>query len=255
MVMEINCSSVTNVDANNDDKPAPLGLAAMDLSWAFCSLEEKSLVTIKCGSNGDEKTFMAFKPILTRHSLFFKKCLGNPCKESISSTVELPEVSPGGMMLYLTLATRQALMNRKFMDTLVKKEDLAIPNAIESHARFYQLCDFLQNEELAKSTHKMLVDFLKSLRRINTGSNCPGTFRAFGDTFGVFEPGHVAQTSAHPGQELLSSRQRFGHPDFHFEVAKQYALNSMWNDPVQRSAAEKTKTQRMLIDDESEPEQ
>ncbi|KAF4877492.1 hypothetical protein CGCSCA1_v003133 [Colletotrichum siamense] len=260
--MESNTNSVTKGD---DNKPISFGTAAMDLSWLFSSDEENLLITIKCGQ-GEKKTFTVLKPILIKHSKFFDKCLRNPCKESKSLTVKLPEVPSGMMMLYLTVANRQALMNCTPEATLVKRKDFANPNAIEEHAKFYQLCDFLQNEQLAESTQKMLVDFLKSQRKIQNESNCPTVFRAYGKTFGLLEPGHVVQAKIRRVLvkslcSLVNASKFFkycdilkDYPDFHFEVAKQNALNAMWNDPAQKSIADNTKTQRMLIDDESEPE-
>lgn len=228
--------------------------------------EENLLVTIKCGRKGDEKTFTVLRPTLIKHSRFFDKCLRNPCKESKYLTVKLPEVPSGMMMLYLIVASRQALMNCTSEETLVKRKDFANPNAIEGHAKLYQLCDFLQNEQLAESTQKMLVDFLKNQRKIHNESNCPTVFRAYGKTFGVLEPGHVVQAKIRRVLvksfcSLVNASKFFKYcdilkeyPDFHFEVAKQNALNAMWKDPAQKSIADNTKTQRMLIDDESEAE-
>ncbi|KAF4912796.1 hypothetical protein CGCVW01_v011004 [Colletotrichum viniferum] len=261
--MESNTNSVTKGD---DNKPISLGTAAMDLSWLFSSGEENLLVTIKCGQKGDKKTFPVLKPILIKHSEFFDECLRNPCKESKSLTVKLPGVPAGMMMLYLTVANRQALMNCTSEDTLVKCEDFAHPDSIEEHADFYRLCDFLQNEKLAKSTQKMLVDFLKSQRKVHNENDCPSIFRAYGNTFNNLARDHVVQAKLRRVLVksfccMASASNFFKHckalkeyPDFLLEVAKQYALNSMWKDSVQKKAAEKIKTQRMSIDDESEPE-
>lgn len=170
------------------------------------------------------------------------------------------------MMLYLTLATRQALMNRASAETLVKRKDFADPTYMSDHVQFYQLCDFLQNEELGKSTHKLLVNLIKSQQNVYTGGNCPTIFRGYGNTFDLLKQGHVAQAKL---RRLLvktfcctiNASNCFKYcdalkeyPDFHFEVAKQYALNSMWKDPTHKKAAAMIKTQRMSIDDESESE-
>ncbi|KAF3800964.1 hypothetical protein GCG54_00010238 [Colletotrichum gloeosporioides] len=274
--MESNANSVVDDDANKNESnsddgnevPASFGVAAVDLTWLFCSDEKKPMVTIKCGNMETlgVSAFTVLKPILTKHSQFFDKCLRNPCKESESLIIELPEVLPSNMMLYLTLTTRQALMNCASAETLVKREDFTDPNYIANQARFYQLCDFLQNEGLAKSTRKMFVDYLKTQRKVRTESNCPEIFRAYADTFEILKQGHVVQDKL---RRVLVKSFCFKinapnffkycdalkeYPDFHFEVAKQYALNSMWNDPVHKTAAVKIKTQRMSIDDESEPE-
>ncbi|KAI8167715.1 hypothetical protein KHU50_006436 [Colletotrichum sp. SAR 10_65] len=254
-------------DANGVDKemktPTPFGLAAMDLNWLFSSNQEKPMVTIKCETS---QTFTVLKPILIKHSKFFEKCLRNPCKESESLTVELPEVRPSLVMLYLTLATRQALGNGASTDTLVNINDFAHPGSIESHVRFYQLCDYLQNEELAKGTHKMLVDFIKSQKTSNVERNVLNFFAAYSDTFAILEQGHAIQARIRRVLvksfcSAVSPPIFFEHcdnlkqnPDFLLEVTKQYALNSMWKIPTYRSAAEQIKTQRILVDDESEPE-
>ncbi|EQB49623.1 hypothetical protein CGLO_11021 [Colletotrichum gloeosporioides Cg-14] len=248
--MESNANSVVDDDANKNESnsddgnevPASFGVAAVDLTWLFSSDEKKPMVSIKCGNMETlgVSAFTVLKPILTKHSQFFDKCLRNPCKESESLIIELPEVLPSNMMLYLTLTTRQALMNCASAETL--------------------------NEGLAKSTRKMFVDYLKTQRKVRTESNCPEIFRAYADTFEILKQGHVVQDKL---RRVLVKSFCFKinapnffkycdalkeYPDFHFEVAKQYALNSMWNDPVHKTAAVKIKTQRMSIDDESEPE-
>ncbi|KAI8292098.1 hypothetical protein K4K59_006310 [Colletotrichum sp. SAR11_240] len=261
--MEIN----PNGDSNNEDQPVSLGMAAMDLSWLFCSTEEQRLITIKCGKDGEEKTFTVLKPILTKHSKFFRNCLRNPCKESASSTIELPEVTPGRMMLYLTLAHRQALMKGSLTNkALVEFDDFATPTALECHVKFYQLCDFLQNQELAASVQKMILDYLKALRNLDDETESPSMFSIFGRSFHLLESGHIVQ--ARLRRALVKSFclyvnaamyfkhcSRYGdYPDFLMEISKQYVLNAMWNDPAQRTAAKNFKTQRMLIDDVSESE-
>ncbi|KAI8264984.1 hypothetical protein K4K58_011848 [Colletotrichum sp. SAR11_239] len=262
--MESNANSVAKGD---DKKPIPFGTAAIDMSWLFSSDEKNLLVTIKCGQKDDIKTFTVFKPILTKYSKFFDKCLGNPCKEAASSTIELPEVRPGLMMLYLTLANRQALVNCKSTETLVKREDFAVPNAIKSHVRFYQLCDFLQNDGLVKGVREMFVGYIKSRSRLQDENAAPNFINAYGGAFNILEPDHVDQAKLRRVLvknfcRIISHSVHFKHfsilqeyPDFLMEVSKQRVLNAMWHDPTQRSIADNTKTQRMLIDDESEPEQ
>ncbi|KAJ0329722.1 hypothetical protein COL922a_012725 [Colletotrichum nupharicola] len=212
--MESNANGVTE-----GDKPASLGMAAMDLSWLFCSAEEQLLITIKCGEDGDEKTFTFLKPIQTKHSKFFEKCLRNPCKESASSTIERPEV---------------------------ELDDFSAATALESHVKFYQLCDFLQNDALAKGVRDMLVRYVKNRDRVHGEDDAPTIFRVYAGAFDLLEPGHVGQAKLR--RILVKTFCRLA-------VGKQYALNAMWNDPFLRSAAEGIKTQRMLIDDESETEQ
>ncbi|CAI0651284.1 unnamed protein product [Colletotrichum noveboracense] len=261
--MESNANGVTE-----GDKPASLGMAAMDLSWLFCSAEEQLLITIKCGEDGDEKTFTVLKPILTKHSKFFEKCLRNPCKESASSTIELPEVKPGRMMLYLTLANRQALMRGSSTNkTLVELDDFSAATALESHVKFYQLCDFLQNDALAKGVRDMLVRYVKNRDRVHDEDDAPTIFRVYAGAFDLLEPGHVGQAKlrrilvknfcrlAVPSVYFRHCSVLSNYPEFLMEVGKQYALNAMWNDPFLRSTAEGIKTQRMLIDDESETQQ
>ncbi|KAF4856219.1 hypothetical protein CGCSCA4_v001079 [Colletotrichum siamense] len=262
--MEVN----RNGNSNNDDKPVSLGMAAVDLSWLFCSAEEQLLVTIKCGKDGDEKTFTVLKPILTKHSKFFENCLRNPCKESISSTIELPEVRPNRMMLYLTLANRQALMKGDSANkSIVELDDFATPTHLGHHVAFYQLCDFLQNDGLAKGAWDMIFRYTKCKDRLQDERNAPRVFRAYAAAFDLLEPGHAGQAKLRrllvkSFCRLITSSLYFkhcsllsNHPAFLMEVSKQHALNAIWNDPSSRSTAENIKTQRMLVDDESETEQ
>ncbi|KAH0431644.1 hypothetical protein CcaCcLH18_06948 [Colletotrichum camelliae] len=262
-------SNENSVAKGNEEKPIEFGNAAIDMSWMFSPDQESPLVTIKCGSGSNTKVFTVLKCILTKNSEFFAGCLRNQCRESASSTIELPEVLPGLMMLYLTLATRQAVMNGKSMNkkALVSREDFATPTGIKAHVQFYQLCDFLRNDKLASSVRDMLVDYLKGLTCLPDESICPKVFRIYAETFGILEPGHVAQAKLR--RILVKSFCLYitasvyfkhsagfeSHPEFLTQISKQYILNGMWNDPVHKKAAAMIKTQRMSIDDESEPEQ
>ncbi|KAF5494835.1 hypothetical protein CGCS363_v009871 [Colletotrichum siamense] len=230
--------------------------------------EEKPMVMIKCGKVGQTRTFTILKPILIKHSKFFDKCLRNPCKESESLTIEFPEVRPSIMMLYLTLATRQALINPNSENKkpLVEPNDFKLPTGISSHIQFYQLCDYLQNHELATSVQKMILDYLNLPEDLDDETEAPAMFSIYGRSFDLLEPGHIVQAKIR--RALVKSFCLFvnvsmyfkrcsdmqNHPDFLMEISKQYVLNAMWSNPAQRSAAMKIKTQRMLVDDESEPE-
>ncbi|KAF9871406.1 hypothetical protein CkaCkLH20_11053 [Colletotrichum karsti] len=246
-------------------KPRPR-IDTVDVDWLFSDQGDSPFVTIKCGD--DHKSFVVLKSILTRNSDFFQKCLNEPWTESRSSTVHLPDVKPEYMELYLRLATRQALLNTALQtESLVQLHDFLCNNRLVHFLMFYKTCDYLQNRELAKGVQDLFFEFMRNHTSPKVEERWKPYFQTFAHCFDLLEPGHTIQRRLQRFLvkifcDRVSSEIYFTHCKvlknrhaFVFEVTQQFALNAMWKDASTKAKADKHKTQRMSVDDDSEAEE
>ncbi|KXH60775.1 hypothetical protein CNYM01_04311 [Colletotrichum nymphaeae SA-01] len=110
--------------------------------------DDQVRIIIECAEN---KSFVVQKSLITKHSDFFRACLGHDCQESRNSTIRLLDVNPDLMVLYLDLAHRQLQKRLRLgPEVVILSRDYPLVADWACLIELYQLIDFLQNVGLLK---------------------------------------------------------------------------------------------------------